>query len=72
MELFWTIPRCSNIAYKDDAKLGDPLISQKNIFIAFGWAKRNEIHEIDINDTLRRLNDFLLQGMFRGSWYQIS
>ena len=47
--------------YKDDA-LGDPLIAKEHIF-AFGWAKENEIEEID--KMTYRIND-LLQGMFRG------
>jgi phosphoribosylaminoimidazole-succinocarboxamide synthase len=47
--------------FKDDA-LGDPLISKEHIF-AFGWAKEEEIKEID--KTTYRIND-LLQGMFRG------
>ncbi|MDC0473253.1 phosphoribosylaminoimidazolesuccinocarboxamide synthase [Pelagibacteraceae bacterium] len=47
--------------FKDDA-LGDPLISKEHIY-AFGWAKEEEIKEID--KTTYRIND-LLQGMFRG------
>ena len=46
---------------KDD-KLGDPLISREHI-LAFKWL--NEIQINYINESLRRLNDFLL-GMFRG------
>ena len=47
--------------YKDDS-LGDPLISKEHIYI-FGWAKEEEIKEID--KMTFRIND-LLQGMFRG------
>jgi len=47
--------------YKDDT-LGDPLIAKEHIF-AFGWAKEEEINEID--KMTYRIND-LLQGMFRG------
>ena len=47
--------------YKDDS-LGDPLIAKEHIF-AFGWAKEEEIDEID--KMTFRIND-LLQGMFRG------
>jgi len=47
--------------YKDDA-LGDPLISKEHIY-TFGWAKEEEIKEID--KMTFRIND-LLQGMFRG------
>ena len=47
--------------YKDDA-LGDPLIAKEHIY-AFGWAKKEEIKEID--KMTYRIND-LLQGMFRG------
>jgi len=46
--------------YKDDA-LGDPLIAKEHIY-AFGWAKKEEIKEID--KMTYRIND-LLQGMFR-------
>ena len=47
--------------YKDDA-LGDPLIAKEHIY-AFGWAKKEEVKEID--KMTYRIND-LLQGMFRG------
>ncbi|MBA1337921.1 MAG: phosphoribosylaminoimidazole-succinocarboxamide synthase [Pelagibacterales bacterium] len=47
--------------YKDDA-LGDPLIGKEHIY-AFGWAKEDEINEID--KMTFRIND-ILQGMFRG------
>ena len=47
--------------YKDDS-LGDPLVSKEHIF-TFGWAKEEEIKEID--KMTFRIND-LLQGMFRG------
>ena len=47
--------------YKEDS-LGDPLIAKEHIF-AFGWAKEEEIDEID--KMTFRIND-LLQGMFRG------
>ena len=47
--------------YKDDA-LGDPLIAKEHIY-AFGWAKEEEINEID--KMTFRIND-LLQGIFRG------
>ena len=47
--------------YKND-ELGDPLIAKEHIY-AFGWAKKEEIEEID--KTTHRIND-LLQGMFRG------
>ena len=47
--------------YKNDA-LGDPVVSKEHIY-TFGWAKKEEIEEID--RTTHRIND-LLQGMFRG------
>ena len=47
--------------YKND-DLGDPLIAKEHIY-AFGWAKKEEIEQID--KTTHRIND-LLQGMFRG------
>jgi len=47
--------------YKND-DLGDPVISKEHIY-TFGWAKKEEIEEID--RTTHRIND-LLQGMFRG------
>ena len=47
--------------YKND-ELGDPVISKEHIY-TFGWAKKEEIEEID--RTTHRIND-LLQGMFRG------
>ena len=47
--------------YKDDS-LGDPIIAKEHIY-AFGWAKEEEINEID--KMTFRIND-LLQGMFRG------
>ena len=47
--------------YKKD-ELGDPLIAKEHIF-AFGWAKEDEINEID--KMTFRIND-LLQGIFRG------
>ena len=47
--------------YKDDA-LGDPLIAKEHIY-TFGWAKEEEINEID--KMTFRIND-LLQGIFRG------
>ena len=47
--------------YKND-DLGDPVISKEHIY-TFGWAKKEEIEEID--RTTHRVND-LLQGMFRG------
>ena len=47
--------------YKND-ELGDPIIAKEHIY-AFGWAKKEEIEEID--KITHRIND-LLQGMFRG------
>ncbi len=47
--------------YKND-DLGDPIVAKEHIF-AFGWAKEEEIKQID-NMTFR-IND-LLQGIFRG------
>ena len=47
--------------YKND-ELEDPLVAKEHIY-AFGWAKKEEIEEID--RTTHRIND-LLQGMFRG------
>ena len=47
--------------YKND-ELEDPLIAKEHIY-AFGWAKKEEIEQID--KTTLRIND-LLQGMFRG------
>tara|TARA_B100000579_G_scaffold345744_1_gene298453 strand:+ start:57 stop:842 length:786 start_codon:yes stop_codon:yes gene_type:complete len=47
--------------YKND-DLGDPIVAKEHIY-AFGWAKKEEIEEID--RTTHRIND-LLQGMFRG------
>ena len=47
--------------YKKD-ELDDPLISKEHIY-SFGWAKEEEIYEID--KTTLRINDLLL-GMFRG------
>ena len=47
--------------YKND-ELGDPLIAKEHIY-AFGWAKEDEIKEID--KMTFRIND-VLQGMFRG------
>ena len=47
--------------YKND-DLGDPVVSKEHIY-TFGWAKKEEIEEID--RTTHRIND-LLQGMFRG------
>ena len=47
--------------YKKD-ELNDPLISKEHIY-SFGWAKEEEIYEID--KTTLRINDLLL-GMFRG------
>jgi len=47
--------------YKND-DLEDPLIAKEHIY-AFGWAKKEEIEEID--EMTFRIND-ILQGMFRG------
>ena len=47
--------------YKND-ELGDPIVAKEHIY-AFGWAKKEEMEEID--KITHRIND-LLQGMFRG------
>ena len=47
--------------YKND-ELEDPLVAKEHIY-AFGWAKKEEIEQID--KITFRIND-LLQGMFRG------